>query len=644
MTEPSISEDICRDFGRASRLEWLETNGTGGYAMGTVAGVNSRRYHGVLVAALNPDQRGLLLAKLDETVITAEAETALATNQYPGALSPNGWTRLISFRSTPTPTWCFDARGITIEKRLFLVFGEETTVVIWRASAACRLRLLPFVAFRAAQRLGGAPAFTVLEPGPTVTAPNWPTLHLSHAGRFTADSDWYRAFEYLQELERGLDFREDLWKVGTIELEVSPDAPAWLVVSSQPASWNRQRVLDTERRELDRRQPRTTEHLRARLEAAADQFLIRRPGAGHTITAGYPWFTARGRDAMIALPGLLLARGRLDQARSVLAEYLAHLDRGLIPDRLPDGAAPPEYSSADATLWLLQAGRAYLDAGGDPNFVYGELYPRGQEIVAWHERGTHGGIVVDSSDGLLVAASPGTPLTWMDARADGVSVTPRSGKAVEINALWYNALRLLAEWGLAVGDANARRFDSAAERVRESFARLFWNPSRGCLYDVVNDEGPDERIRPNQLLALALPYPLLSPEQRRAVLTTVENELLVEVGLRTLARGERGYIARYLGGERARAEACHQGAVWPWLLGPYVRAYLRVEGRTTATLAYCRDLLAPLERHLDEGCLGQVAEIFDAEPPYVARGAPAQALSVAELIAILHELHQPVLR
>jgi predicted glycogen debranching enzyme len=602
---------VCRDFARSSKLEWLETSGTGGYAMGTVAGVNTRRYHGHLVAAVTPPgERALLLAKLDETV----DGVALATNQYPFALSPDGWTRTTGFRAAPFPTWTY-ASGI--EKRLFLVPGSDTVVVIWRASAPCRISVAPLVAFRDHHGLGAATS--IVTGGGRVEAPGFPPLYLHHDGRFTPGGDWYRSFEHLEELDRGFDFREDLWKIGDIELAAGPDRPAWIVATTAPGAWDARRVAEVEAAEVARRSGL------GRLEAAADQFLARRADGSPTIIAGYPWFTDWGRDTMIALPGLLTARGRLDEARAVVRGFLAHLDQGVIPNRFPERGAP-EYNTVDATLWLLQAARALGD-----RFVQAEVYPRGKEIVAWHRRGTHHGIRVDPADGLLVADEQ---LTWMDARVDGRCATPRAGKAVEINALWYNALRSMAEWGLAAGDAEARGYDADAERVAASFARAFWNPRRGCLFDVVGDD----RIRPNQLLALALPYPLLTPEQRRSVLTVVERELLTEVGLRTLARGEPGYAPRYHGNAAERDGAYHQGTVWPWLLGAYVRAYLAVEGRTAEARANGRMLLRGLERRLDEGCLGQLGELFDAEPPHHAGGAPAQAWSVGELLALRAEL------
>jgi predicted glycogen debranching enzyme len=626
------------DFGLSSRLEWLETNGTGGYAMGTAAGVNTRRYHGHLVAAVRPPtERAVLLSKVDETAIGPEGPVELASNQYPGAVSPQGWRHVRDFRLAPFPTWTFDVGGgVTVEKRLFLVAGEQTCVIAYRASAPIRLLLVPFVALRDHHALGMATGLAVTGDRPiSVSASGWPALRIHHGGAFVGGSEVYRNFEHLEELDRGFDFREDLLKIGVVELALEPERDGWLVATLGDRSWNADQVAGAEAAEIARRQPSTDDPLIARLQAAAEQFVATRADGSRTIVAGYPWFTDWGRDTMIALPGILLARGRLDDARQVIAGFLAHLDQGLIPNRFPDDAGRPEYNTADATLWLFQAAHAYHLAGGDADFVQATVYPAAREILAWHHRGTHGGIVVDPADGLLIGGAPGTQLTWMDARVRDRPATPRDGKAVEINALWYNALRIAAGWGLAAGDADARRYDEEAERVAVSFARAFWNPQRGCLYDVVGPAGSDERIRPNQLFAVALPYPLLTREQQRAVVTVVERELLTDVGLRTLGRNEPGYVGLYRGDAAQRDAGYHQGTVWPWLLGPYLRAYLRVEGRDAEALARGHILVEGIARRLEEGCLGTLGEIFDGDAPHRPGGAPAQAWTVGELLALL---------
>ncbi len=647
----AVSAEACRDYtGHGSRLEWLETNGTGSFAMGTASGANTRRYHGLLVSALRPPtDRHVLLAKLDEQASVGGEEIPLAVNQYPGVLHPDGHRRLAGFRLDPFPTWTFDLGGARLEKSLFLVPGEQTAVVRWRATRPLRLAVQPLLAFRDYHSLARANG----ELDPTVRAesregggvlrlrpyPRLPELRLHHsAGRFRPDPAWHHQVEYLEEQARGLDFREDLWRPGVLELEVG-ELGAWVLATTAERRADLAEVQALERAERARRRPRAADPLLARLDAAADQFLARRADGSPTVIAGYPWFTDWGRDAMISLPGLLVARGRLDEAREVLAGFLSHLDRGLIPNRFPDRGETPEYNTADGTLWLFPAADGWLRARGDGAarpFLRDRLWPAGLEILSWHRRGTHGDIRVDPRDGLLSAGGPGTQLTWMDAKVGDWVVTPRHGKPVEVNALWYNALRIVARWGRLLGrEEAAARIEVEAAGVARSFEAAFWNPERGHLHDVVRPQGPDPALRPNQLLAVSLPYPLLGPERRRSLVAAVERSLLTPVGIRTLAPGEPGYVSRYGGGPRERDGAYHQGTVWPWLLGPFVRARLAAFGASDECVARCRALVAGLASHLSEGCLGQVAEVFDADPPHRPGGAPAQAWSVAELLQLL---------
>ena len=655
----AVGRKVCSDYSRSSRLEWIESNGTGSFAMGTVAGANTRRYHGLLVASLRPPvDRHVLLSRLEEVVSDGSLEAPLGTAQYPGALHPAGYRNLIEFRLDPFPTWVYDVGGAHVEKQIFLVEGEDTVVVQYRATRRRTLCISPFLAFRDYHSLTHAnpalegsvreertPGALVLRVRPYGPLPEL-RFHVSPGASFTADGVWYRAVQYVEEQERGLDFVEDLWKMGTLSVEVGPEAPVFLVATIGPRQVDAAAVDSLSAAERERRRPRSQDRLTARLELAAEQFIARRATGEPTIIAGYPWFTDWGRDTMIALPGLLLARGRLDDARQVLRGFLAFLDRGLIPNRFPDRPEEkPEYNTVDATLWLFQAVHAYLQAGGSASFLRDEFLPAGKEILRWHREGTHHGIHVDPADNLLAQGEPGAQLTWMDARVGDSVITPRHGKPVEINALYYNALRLMSSWTHACGDAeSAASYASGADAVQHSFEQAFWNPERGCLYDVVGPDGrPDPSLRPNQIFAVSLPFPLLRPEQQKAVVRVVEAKLLTPYGLRTLAAGEPGYMPRYGGGSAERDGAYHQGTVWPWLLGPFVRAYLAAFGRTPETLARCRELLGPLEAHLDEACLGNVSEVFDAESPHRPGGCPAQAWSVSELLrALAIDLAEPV--
>jgi predicted glycogen debranching enzyme len=646
----SVPRKVCGDFTKSSRLEWLETNGTGGFAMGTVSGANTRRYHGLLVASLRPPvDRFVLLSRLDE-VVEGEPEVALSTTQYPGALHPTGYRQLLEFRLDPFPTWVWDVGGAHVEKQVFLVQGEQTAVVRYRSTRARRLRIAPFLAFRDYHSLTHAnpaldgrvreertPDALVLHVRPYPPLPEL-HLHASAGASFVPDSVWYYAAQYAEEQDRGLDFSEDLWTMGNLVLDVGPGAPAFVAATIGPRRFDDAVVEQLARAERDRRRARTDDAFRARLELAAEQFCVRRADGKPTLIAGYPWFTDWGRDTMIALPGLLLARGRIDEAREVLRGFCAHLDRGLIPNRFPDRADEQlEYNTVDATLWLFQAVFAWLKAGGSASFVRDEFLPVGKEILRWHREGTHHGIQVDPRDGLLTQGEPGAQLTWMDAKVGDRVITARHGKPVEINALYYNALRLMALWAQAFGDAEyAAACAREADLLATSFEHAFWNASRGALYDVLGPDGvPDASIRPNQIFAVALPFPLLDTERQKSVVRVVEQELLTPYGLRTLSRDNSAYVAHYRGGPSERDGAYHQGTVWPWLLGPFVRAVLTAYGRTPETVARCRELLRPLEEHLTDALLGSVGEVFDAEPPFHPGGCPAQAWSVAELLRLV---------
>ena len=640
-----VSGEACADFTRSARLEWLETNGAGAFAMGTVSGANTRRYHGLLVGGLRPLlNRHVWLAKVDEEVSFGGRVFALGANQYPGAVHPRGFQFLAEFRLDPFPIWTYQLDGARIEKKIFLVAGRQSVVVQYRCDRAVCLAVRPFLAFRQYHSLGRANSF--FDSRITGTTQEFqirpygglPPITFQHNGEeFRAGGGWYLNTEYLEELERGLDFREDLFCPGVIVFHLTPEAPAWIVASvEERETCHSPLAAELECAEQRRRLAQPADPLAARLFSAAEQFLVPGEGGRPSVVAGYPWFTAWGRDTMISLPGLLVARGRLAESRDIIATFLGCLNQGLIPNRFPDQDRPPEYNTADATLWMFSAVHSYLEAGGEEGFLRDVFYPAGKQIIRWHQRGTHFKIGVDPADGLLSAGEAGTQLTWMDAQVGDWVVTPRHGKPVEINALWYNALRLMEQWAKRLGDLSAAwTYFRSANRVRESFSASFWNPDRRCLYDVLTPAGPDPRLRPNQIFAVSLPFPLLPPDRQKAVVRAVEANLLTPVGLRTLAPGEEEYQPRYQGDVRQRDGAYHQGTVWPWLLGPFVTAYLNAFGRSKKNLSYCRTLCQGLKQELHRGCLGTVGELFDAEPPHRPGGAPAQAWSVAELLRVL---------
>src|SRR5258708_7719883 len=419
---------------------------------------------------------------------------------------------------------------------------------------------------------------------------------------FEQDGHWYSNIEYLEELDRGLDFREDVYTPGVLVLQLK--AGEWSPICAS----------------LDGGEAGVPEE-------RLDPFVVRKADGKPTIIAGYPWFTDWGRDTMISLPGLLIATARVAAARRTIEGFLEHMNQGVIANRFPDAGETPEYNTVDATLWMFQAVRQYLEAGGDRAFLRDVFYPAGRQIIEWHRRGTWYDIHVDPEDSLLAAGVPGTQLTWMDAKVGDWVVTPRHGKPVEINALWHGALCLMAEWGSGLSDSGAAEYLAEAQRVRDSFRAKFWNHDRQCLYDVLGPDGPVGKLRPNQIFAVSLPHNLLDNQQQRAVVSIVERELLTTLGLRTLERGDPEYRPRYEGNSLSRDGAYHQGTVWPWLLGPFIDAHMHAYGETPEALAYCRSLVEGLERAAAAagGCLGSIGEIYDADEPRFAGGCPAQA-------------------
>jgi len=640
----SFGQGGCRDLDAALNREWLETNGLGGFASSTITGLNTRRYHGLLVAAVHPPAgRMVLLSKLEETLIIGGKRFDLSANQYPGVIHPQGYEYQIGFRLDPFPVFTYQVEGVEIEKSVFMVQGENTTVVQYQLKTphdSVRLEVRPLIAFRNYHNLehenSGLDPAVSSEPGLLSTAPyeGLPRLYVAHdAGDVETTGQWYRNFEYRAEQQRGLDYREDLFNPLVLRFDLGSRVTAAVVASTE-----RHDVRETPelcKNEIARRQLAVSlplqDELVHSLVAAASQFIVAR-GEGKTVIAGYHWFGDWGRDTMIALPGLTLVTGRFDLARSILLEFAGCLDQGMLPNRFPQGDESPEYNTVDGTLWFFEAIRAFAEYTGDYEFVRKNLYAALTDVIAWHVRGTRYGIRVEES-GLLVAGAPGVQLTWMDAKVGDWVVTPRHGKPVEIQALWYNALRILEDFAARFNDSAAqKRYARMAQAARWSFNRQFWNENAGCLYDVVNGGAPDASIRPNQILAVSLPHSMLARGRAQAVVEVVARELLTPYGLRTLAPRDPRYVGRYTGDVRSRDSAYHQGTVWPWLLGPFLSAYVNVNGRTAKARMQAAQWLEPFRKHLREAGLGQVSEILDGDPPHHPRGCIAQAWSVAELL------------
>jgi len=636
----------CQDLDAASTREWRETNGLGGYASGTVSGIATRRYHGLLVASLQPPARRFVLLSRLEDVLVAEQRWELSANRYPGVIHPRGFELLRGFRLDPWPVHTYACEGRLAERVVCMLHRENTTVIRWtvRPGTGPVLEVRPLIAFRDHHAL--TRENSALDPR-VEHGPGWvrvqpysalPPLYLCHtAADVAAAGYWHRTLEYWEERERGLDWQEDLFCPCILRLRLDDAHSAALIASLAPRDAAEAGALLEE--EAARREALVTPAGRrwwtlGMLERAADQFVaVRQEGA--TVLAGYPWFLDWGRDTMISLPGLTLARGRPDLAASILLQFADHVDQGMLPNRFPESGEEPEYNTVDATLWFLQAVDATLRSTRDRRALLGRLYPVLREILHWHARGTRHGIRADA-DGLLVSGEEGVQLTWMDARVGSWVVTPRMGKPVEVQALWHSGLRILGNLAREAGDREAERLASClAAKARRNFLPLFWNAAAGCLYDVVAPDGPDPSIRPNQVIALSLPHPLVPRKQALSVLAVVRRELLTPFGLRTLSPADPRYRPACAGGVESRDSAYHMGTVWPWLLGPFFSAWLRVHRHSASARRQVRRWLAPLETHLREAGLGQVSEIFDAEPPHRPRGCPAQAWSVAELLRVL---------
>ncbi len=639
------------EFEHARTLEWLETNGLGGFASSTVPGMNTRRYHGLLTAATRPPVgRVLLLSKLEEVVIVNGQRYELSVNQYPGVIHPSGHQYLREFRLDPMPTFLYAAGGVEIEKRVFMVHGENTVVVEYQLlsgpAEGCTLELRPLIAFRdyhsTTHRNDSLDATVAFEEGMASVAPylEMPRLYMAHnAVHAEATGDWYSNFEYEIERERGLDFREDLFNPLLLRFSLGPSVRATVIastVSRTAADAPNLRAGEIARRRDIAAMAPSEEPFVRDLTLAADQFIVQRADL-KTVIAGYPWFSDWGRDTMIALPGLTLVTGRFEIARDILLAFARSVDRGMLPNRFPDAGEAPEYNTVDATLWYFEAVRAYLAYTGEFEFVRTRLLPTLLDILDWHLRGTRYGIHMDS-DGLLTCGEAGVQLTWMDAKIRDWVVTPRSGKPVEIQALWYNALRIAADLTRREGQSlQADSFDELATRAQASFLAQFWNGSEHCLFDVVDGGQRDGAIRPNQIFAVSLHHQILPIDRARQVVEVVERELLTPAGLRSLSPRDSRFRGRYEGGVFERDSAYHQGTVWQWLMGPFLTAYCKVNPDSRAQAAAW---LTGMQSQLGEAGLGQISEIADGDAPHCARGCIAQAWSVAELLrAAVEDVH-----
>lgn len=649
-----FDREICGTLEIAEEREWLVTNGIGGYASGTVSGNLTRRYHGYLVAALNPPVgRTLLVAKLEEIATYGGSDYPLSTNRWAsGAVEPNGYLSIESFcLEGATPIWRFAFGDALLEKRIWMRQGENTTYVQYAfvsGSRRLRLAIKALVNYRDFHSNTHAGDWRMrvenVERGLRITAFDGatPFYLLSADAKLEPRHEWYREFFLPAERERGLDDKEDhlFAGVGNVELAVGQKL-SFVLTTNLHANLDGERTfveqIEHEQKLFSNWEERDPADAAAappwirQLVLAADQFVVKRSlpeePEGRTLIAGYHWFADWGRDTMIALPGLTLTTGRPDVARKILFAFARYVDGGMLPNNFPDGGGQPQYNTVDAALWYFEAVRQYFEATKDTEAI-SKLYPVLAQIIDAYKKGTRYHIHVDEADGLVYAGEDGVQLTWMDAKVGDWVVTPRIGKPVEINALWYNALKTMAKLAPIVGKS-AEPFQKMAMAVQQSFAK-FWNSAAGCCYDVIDDPriGNDASLRPNQIFAVSLPESPLSAEQQKAVVDICARRLLTSHGLRSLAPGEPGYQGHYGGGPRERDGAYHQGTVWGWLLGPFVLAHLRVYGDRKSAQSF----LEPLGKQIASYGLGTLGEIFDGDSPFTPRGCIAQAWTVGEVL------------
>jgi predicted glycogen debranching enzyme len=636
--------------------EWLLTNERGSYASSTVICCNTSGYHGLLIGSLNPPaNRILALASCMEMVICNNRIFNLSTFEFSDKLAPTGFEYISRFRRDTGVHFDYEFEDIELTKSIYFLNDSDTIALVYsfkKVPGYVEFVLRPFIGLRdfhglqksyarlSANWLGNGLLVKHDVPGSCELFLNCPPA------TFETDQQWWFNFIYRKDRERGQNFTEDLWTPGFVKCPV--DKPGRLVFCANLSNSHDPEVLaniniDSVTEQLRNYQcqiinkARPVDEKSRILYLAADQFVVKRSiddDERFTILAGFPWFADWGRDTFISLPGLLLSTGRFDEAKSVLTTFAASVDEGMIPNRFDDRSSTAYFNSVDASLWFINAAIQYLTATADSKTFAQELLPVVRWIIESYHDGTRFAIHADS-DGLITAGDENTQLTWMDAKYDGVAFTPRWAKAVEVNALWYNCLCLVAEYYANRNAENEAYYRSMAKEVGKSFCNLFWNKSRGYLNDTVFPDGSvDPTLRPNQIFAVSLPFaPPLSLAQQKSIVNVVQSELLTPYGLRTLNVQHPDYKRTYTGSQRERDGAYHQGTVWPYLIGPFVEAYLKVNGFSRESKKKAAQFIEPLMRHLTEdACLGSISEIFDGDPPHKPKGCIAQAWSVAELI------------
>lgn len=662
----NITQEALLHFDEAIRKEWLVTNGVGGYASSTVLGVNTRKYHGLLVAALRPPgDRTVCLAKLDEEVFVGENIYQLGANEFHGKIFPEGYLFLKEFSLNPLPTYVYTMQNVRVRKTIFMPKEKNAVAVSYKVlnnnAFEAKIRVFPLltcrhfhsVVDRRRSSLDYSQQHSDREVEVTFNTPKATIIACATKGKFSEKTTWIERLYYREEGMRGESSTDGCFQPGYFEVPVPPklEGEFAIVTVASESSQESRKILDTVgitmydvesqlKRELESRKDLLVHFYNSHREVpvsnwliwvllAADAFIAKGVGDREAVMAGYFWFETWGRDTFISLPGLMLATGKFAEAKKVLLDFTRRVKQGLIPNFIGDRSGKPIYNTVDATLWYVNAVLQYLKYTGDFEFIQKQLWEKLKAIIDSHGKGTAFSICLDS-DGLL---AHGPRLTWMDAEVAGRAVTPRAGKAVEIQALWYNALKTMQLLANKFEETRlSEKYAGMAREARESFNEKFWNDESGCLFDVVEASGVDASLRPNQITAVALDLTMLNNDKSERVVNVVQRELVTPYGLRTLARSDPGYRGVYVGDRRSRDQAYHNGTVWPWLLGPFATAFLKAKGHETFWLEYAlKNFIRPLfKQQVFEAGLGTLSEIFDGDAPHTPRGCVAQAWSVAE--------------
>lgn len=644
----TIGREIQTDIAFATAREWLLTNGIGGFACSTVSCINTRRYHGLLVASMRPPvERSVLVSRIEEIVVINGREINLSTCLCKKKiLNPAGYLHIERFERDPLPTWYYQINDIMIIKTISMVYGQNTTLITYKVLSPDKkisIKLIPHFLFRDfhgnSHANDGAEIDVSVDNNSLTLQPfkNAPVLYLRwDRGTFTKDKRWHKDILLKAEQERRLDEYEDDFSSGIIEVEDFAGSVSLIFSDKQISSFNPVELRKKEENRLETiaNSLNSSDELLKTLLLAADQFIVERKStSSKTILAGYPWFSDWGRDSLISLPGLTLVTGRFEDAKSILKTFAGLIKRGMIPNCFADVGSDAMYNSVDASLWFFIAAYKFIEYTDDYKFCKDNLFEGMDRIIEAFINGTLYCIKMDQHDNLLSAGDKDTQLTWMDAKVDDVPVTPRYGKAVEINALWYNALKIYALFQEKF-EGHSRDITSLARKVKASFEKTFWNNRADCLYDCIAPDGKqDDSLRPNQIFAVSLPFELLDSNREKLVVNKIFEQLYVSYGLRTLPPSDARYCGFYSGGRKERDNAYHQGTAWGFMIGPFISSWLKVNNYSMSTQLRASYMIEAFKNHLvSEGCIGTVSEVFDGNMPHSPGGCFAQAWSVAELL------------